>query len=53
MDVALVAPDGTMTRQRIEIREEEGVFRLAAEAPPSQVVLDPEGWVLWEDLTRR
>ncbi|HEX7090835.1 MAG TPA: M1 family aminopeptidase [Longimicrobiales bacterium] len=47
LDVELVTPSGTV-RRRIEVAERREVARIALDAAPSAVRVDPDGWVLKE-----
>jgi aminopeptidase N len=49
MEVELVTAEGTV-RRRIELDERRKLFRLPLAAPPTLVRVDPDGWVLKEEV---
>lgn len=49
MEVELVTTGGAV-RRRVELAERRKLFRLALAAPPTVVRVDPDGWVLKEEV---
>lgn len=49
MEVELVTPQGAV-RRRVELDERRKLFRLPLAAPPTVVRVDPDGWVLKEEV---
>jgi aminopeptidase N len=55
LEIGIALPDATpMKVEQVEFRRQQQTFRIATAAPPTNVVLDPNTWVLMKaDLRRR
>ena len=50
MELEVVGSDGRAARFSVVLTDQEQSFRLSTPGPAVAVVLDPDGWVLWEEV---